>query len=79
MCVGTPNQKPISICPDFPNDAKNKRANFGIIDDYREHDPKEICRVILPLLTDKDGNPLATEENIEDILDKMFGGNDAKE
>lgn len=57
----------------------NKRAQCGILDEYREHDAREIARIILPILCDKDGNPYATRENIEDILDKIFNKDESQE
>lgn len=65
--------------PEKANDIKGKRTEYGILDDYREHDPKETLRIILPLLHDKNGNPCATEENIEEILDKIFNNNGSQE
>lgn len=44
MCIGTPNQKPISICPNYNNPMASLaglRAKCGILDDYREPDPDE--------------------------------------
>lgn len=58
---------------------KGKRAQCGILDDYREQDAREIARIILPLLHDKNGNPCATQENIEDILDKIFNNDKSQE
>lgn len=58
---------------------QGKRAQCGVLDDYREHDAKEISRVILPLLHDENGNPCATEENIEEVLNKIFNNNESQE
>lgn len=38
-----------------PLSYKRKRADFGILDEYREHDPEEIWRVIEPLLKQFNG------------------------
>ena len=57
----------------------NKRAQCGILDEYREHDVREIARIILPLLCDKDGNPYATRENIEEVLNEIFGDKNVEE
>ena len=82
MCIGTPNQKPIYVCPDYNNpmaELAELRGKCGILDDYREHDAREIARIMLPLLQDKNGNPYATEENIEEILDKIFNNNESQD
>ena len=46
---------------------RGRRADFGILDDYREHDPDEINRVILPLLE----VPPLTEERITELVDAV--------
>lgn len=58
---------------------QGKRAQCGVLDDYRGHDAREIARIILPLLYDKNGNPYATQENIEDVLDKIFNNDESQE
>lgn len=42
MCIETPDQKPIYICPDYNNPMAKLaglRGKCGILDDYREPDP----------------------------------------